>query len=485
MKNKKNQKQNKKGLKSFVSILLSVVFLFGLGFLVYDNVPGVKDVVNEIITPGPTTPDDEGTTPTTRPEDIIPDNEEFVYVVINKTNGEDLILLTLEPGTILNEPQAPQREKHLFDKWVSSVSFNWGAEVTQNMVITAEWLRLYTVSFNFQIIERVETFTFLRNEVVDFTPVVQGRVFIGWTRNNTLLVGTIKVLEDMALVASWEPLTVDPVDPIEPEPIYYTLTINLNNGSAAQTIQVLEGESFGEPAQPTRPGYNFLGWQTSGYMFGTPVVSNLTIIATWQQIVEPMPEITLIADALAYRTITVKAVVTKIYKLSDENKFFISIQDSSGAVSTPSGIVDSFLNTVVSGDEIIYTCRTSNNKSLISFANGPKEVLKRNQAYSVVEILSFNDINETFMSQVFEFTMFTRYDYDYSSDPNGSIMITGPIGPSNIAGPTVTINLYGAAQANLSVEELLLKVIKVKAVLIGLGTTSATFYVFDEVEFIN
>ena len=71
----------------------------------------------------------------------------------------------------------------------------------------------------------------------------------------------------------------------EPEPTTYTVTFDANGGSAVEAQTVEEGETATEPAEPTRSGYTFHGWQLEGedYDFAAPVTGNITLTASWTQ----------------------------------------------------------------------------------------------------------------------------------------------------------------------------------------------------------
>lgn len=65
----------------------------------------------------------------------------------------------------------------------------------------------------------------------------------------------------------------------------YTVSFDLNGGTGQITSQIVEaGDSASRPSSPSRDGYTFLEWQLNGreYNFNTPVIQNITLIATWE-----------------------------------------------------------------------------------------------------------------------------------------------------------------------------------------------------------
>ena len=67
----------------------------------------------------------------------------------------------------------------------------------------------------------------------------------------------------------------------------YTISFNTNGGNKVVSQQIKEGEKVTKPADPTREGYEFLGWYLNGkyFNFETEVEGNLTLDAKWKKIV--------------------------------------------------------------------------------------------------------------------------------------------------------------------------------------------------------
>ena len=78
----------------------------------------------------------------------------------------------------------------------------------------------------------------------------------------------------------------------------YTVTF-MNGDKVHKTYTIQEGSKVNKPANPTKEGYNFLGWSTNenvknDFDFDKPITSNITVYACFERIVEkdPTPEIT-------------------------------------------------------------------------------------------------------------------------------------------------------------------------------------------------
>ncbi|MBR5713946.1 MAG: InlB B-repeat-containing protein [Clostridia bacterium] len=72
-------------------------------------------------------------------------------------------------------------------------------------------------------------------------------------------------------------------EPQPSEPTTHTVKF-VSNGVVLSEVEVNDGETVAEPAEPTREGYTFKGWKLNGadYDFTTPVTSNLTLTAAWE-----------------------------------------------------------------------------------------------------------------------------------------------------------------------------------------------------------
>jgi len=68
----------------------------------------------------------------------------------------------------------------------------------------------------------------------------------------------------------------------------YTISFNTNGGNEVVSQQIEEGEKVTKPVDPSKEGYEFLGWYLNGkyFNFETEVEGNLTLEARWKKIVE-------------------------------------------------------------------------------------------------------------------------------------------------------------------------------------------------------
>lgn len=68
----------------------------------------------------------------------------------------------------------------------------------------------------------------------------------------------------------------------------HTITFDSNGGSAVASVSVSDGKTLSAPANPTRYGFNFVGWYcnpelTDPYDFSKPVPYSFTLFAKWEE----------------------------------------------------------------------------------------------------------------------------------------------------------------------------------------------------------
>ncbi|MDE7395450.1 MAG: InlB B-repeat-containing protein, partial [Clostridiales bacterium] len=117
--------------------------------------------------------------------------------------------------------------------------------------------------------------------VLPTPPTLSGYTFLGWFTDlnddtTQVTAGKWTIAENVTLYAKYTETM-------------YTVTFNLQDGSTNATVQVAEGGTVTEPADPTRGGYRFEGWYgdaacTAEWDFDTPITADVTIYAKWTQV---------------------------------------------------------------------------------------------------------------------------------------------------------------------------------------------------------
>ena len=185
-----------------------------------------------------------------------------VYVVIFKDwDGSELKVQTVTEGFSASAPPDPFRQGYIFAGW--DIGFT---NVTGNLTVTAQYnVIAYTVVFrdwNGSVLS-IQSVDYDTSAIAPSEPVRDGYRFTGWD------VDFSKITGDLTITAQYVQI------------IYYTVTFKDWNGAILKTETVEEGFSATAPANPSRNGYRFTGWDSS-YL---EVTSDLTITAQYIQII--------------------------------------------------------------------------------------------------------------------------------------------------------------------------------------------------------
>ncbi|MDE5546399.1 MAG: InlB B-repeat-containing protein, partial [Anaeroplasmataceae bacterium] len=88
-------------------------------------------------------------------------------------------------------------------------------------------------------------------------PTREGYTFAGWKVNGADWTMNTAITGNITIVAQW---TEKPVTPVVE---YWTVTIDLNDGTEATTKDVVKGQKLTGVSEPTREGYEFAGWKAN------------------------------------------------------------------------------------------------------------------------------------------------------------------------------------------------------------------------------
>ena len=173
-------------------------------------------------------------------------------VNFDANGGTPVTSQSVEEGTVITAPRTT-REGYTFLSW----GYDFSTPVTQNLSLTATWqANTYEISFDPKggtVDTTTQEVTYDGSYTLP-TPTREGYNFLGWYNGNTKVEdGIYETAADIALDAHWEP-------------IVYTVSYSLNGGSLDEdnpTSYTIEGSTI-TLNNPTREGYNFLGWSGTG-----------------------------------------------------------------------------------------------------------------------------------------------------------------------------------------------------------------------------
>ena len=196
----------------------------------------------------------------------------YAYGALGGTYATQIV----QTGEKAIEPDVPSRQGYQFTDWyLDDTKYDFAAPVTGDMTLTAKWTaNSYTITFDTD--GGSEVAPIAQDYGTDITapaaPTKTGYTFMGW---NPALPATMPA-ENMTIKAQWRINQ-------------YTITFDTDGGSTVAPITQDYGTAITAPADPTREGYTFVGWDKA--IPATMPAENMTITAKWKDSEKPTGEI--------------------------------------------------------------------------------------------------------------------------------------------------------------------------------------------------
>ena len=183
------------------------------------------------------------------------------------SDGEHTAPPQIRANAPADQPADPTKEGYTFIGWYNGESeWDFEAPVTTGLILTAKWqINRYTITFDTAGGSEVPSITQDYGTAITppAAPTRTGYTFAGWDRE----IPTTMPAEDMTITARW---TVN----------QYTITFKPENGGQDIVIKQDYGTAITAPANPTKTGYTFAGWDKT--IPTTMPAGNMTITAQWQ-----------------------------------------------------------------------------------------------------------------------------------------------------------------------------------------------------------
>ena len=230
-------------------------------------------------------------------------------ITFDAAGGSEITPITQDYGTNIAAPADPTREGYTFIGWDREIPETMPAE---DMTVTAQWeINRYTITFDTAGGSEIAPITqdYGTAITVPADPTREGYTFIGWDREipETMPAG------NMTVTAQWEINR-------------YTITFDAAGGSEIAPITQDYGTAIVSPADPTREGYTFIGWDRE--IPTTMPAENMTLKARWKDTEKPTGEI--IIGANKWQEFLNTLTFGLFFK--DTQEITINASDNSGTV---------------------------------------------------------------------------------------------------------------------------------------------------------
>ena len=193
-------------------------------------------------------------------------------ITFDANGGSEIAPITQDYGTAITAPADPTRKGYTFKGWDKEIPKTMPAE---NMTVKAQWeINQYAITFDTNGGSEIAPITQDYGTAITAPadPTRKGYTFKGWDKE----IPKTMPAENITVKAQWEINQ-------------YTITFDTNGGSEIAPITQDYGTAITAPADPTRKGYTFKGWDKE--IPETMPAENITITARWRDTEKPTGEI--------------------------------------------------------------------------------------------------------------------------------------------------------------------------------------------------
>ena len=190
------------------------------------------------------------------------------YTVTFQSEGGSEVASQIRANTPADQPADPTKEGYTFIGWYKGESeWNFETPVTADLTLTAKWqVNQYTITFKPEnggedIVIKQDYGTAI---TAPANPTKTGYTFAGWDKT----IPTTMPAGNMTITAQWQVNQ-------------YTITFKPENGGQDIVIKQDYGTAITAPANPTKTGYTFAGWDKT--IPSTMPAGDMTITARWTE----------------------------------------------------------------------------------------------------------------------------------------------------------------------------------------------------------
>lgn len=237
-------------------------------------------------------------------------------IVTYKDGDSEYAKQVLPSGTLATRPDTPAATPgYTFGGWNKADGTAWdyaSDKVTDNITLYAKWAaNTYTITFDTAGGSEIAPITqdYGTQIAAPANPTRKGYTFKGWDKE----IPETMPAENITVKAQWEINQ-------------YTIAFDTAGGNEIAPITQDYGTAITAPADPTREGYTFIGWDIE--IPTTMPAENITLKARWKDIEKPTGEI--IIGTNKWREFLNKLTFGLFFK--DTQEVTINASDNSGTV---------------------------------------------------------------------------------------------------------------------------------------------------------
>lgn len=190
------------------------------------------------------------------------------YTVTFQSEGGSEVASQIRANAPAAQPDNPTKEGYTFIGWYNGEEkWNFADAVATDLTLTAKWqVNQYTITFDTAGGSEVAPITqdYGTTITAPANPTKTGYTFAGWDKT----IPSTMPAEDMTITARWQVNQ-------------YTITFKPENGGEDIVITQDYGTAITAPANPTKTGYTFAGWDKT--IPPTMPAGDMTITARWTE----------------------------------------------------------------------------------------------------------------------------------------------------------------------------------------------------------
>ena len=184
-------------------------------------------------------------------------------ITFDTDGGNEISPITQDCGSEITAPANPSKTGYTFVGWDKKIPTAMPAE---NITIKAQWkANSYTITFDTDGGSEISPITqdYGSEITAPANPSKTGYTFVGWDKE----IPTAMPAENITIKAQWKANS-------------YTITFDTDGGSEISSITQDYGSEITAPANPSKTGYTFVGWDKE--IPTAMLAENITIKAQWK-----------------------------------------------------------------------------------------------------------------------------------------------------------------------------------------------------------